>query len=110
MFLASSLVTPCSHLLIPTMCLLFTDSAFRVNDASHAATSDEVYFATVLNASAAACMCLREHEVSSKTEIHYLDGEYLGACAKRLDVGQEYVSRTRCFALAFCLPQVSRRY
>lgn len=70
-----------------TPCLLFTDSAFRGSDASHAATSDEVYFATVVNASAAACMCLSEHEVSSRTEIHCLDGEYLGACAKSLHVG-----------------------
>lgn len=92
------------------MYLLFTDSAFRVNDASHAAPNDEVSFATAMNASAAACMCLREHEVSSKTEIHYLDGEYRGACAERLHVEREYVSRTRCVALVFCLPQVSRRY
>lgn len=104
MFLTSSPVTPCSHLLLPYMYLPFADSAFRVNDASHAATSDEVCLATAVNAR------LRPEcvwEVSSKTEIYYLDGEYLGACAKSLHVGREYVSRTRCFALAFCLPQVS---
>lgn len=60
----------------PTIYLFFANSAVGVDDASHAATSDEVSFATAMNASAAACMCLREHEVSSRTEIHYLDGEY----------------------------------
>lgn len=107
MFLTSSLVTPCSHLLLPYIYLLFTNSAVRVNDPFHAATTDEVCLATTVNAR------LRPEcvwEVPSKTETHYLDGEYLEACAKRLHVGREYVSRTRCFALAFCLPQVSRRY
>lgn len=78
MFLTSPL-TPCSHLLLPYMYLPCADSAFRVNDASHVATSDEVCLATAVNAR------LRPEcvwEVSSKTEIHYLDGEYLGACAK----------------------------
>lgn len=87
------------------MYLLFADSTFRVNDTSHAATSDEVCLATAVNAR------LRPEcvwEVSSKTEIHYLDGEYLGACAKSLHVGREYVSRTRCVALARFLSSSSQ--
>lgn len=54
------------------MYLPFADSAFRVNDAFHAATSDEVCLATAVNAR------LRPEcvwEVFSKTETHYLDGE-----------------------------------
>lgn len=78
MFL-TSLVTPCSHLLLPYMYL-----PFAVNDASHAATTDEVCLATTVNARLRlACVW----EVSSKTETHYLDGEYLGACAESLHVG-----------------------
>lgn len=49
---------------------------FAVNDASHAATTDEVCLATTVSAR------LRPEcvwEVSSKTETHYLVCEYLGA-------------------------------
>lgn len=86
MFL-TSLVTPFSPLLLPYMYL-----PFAVNDASHAATTDEVCLATTVSAR------LRPEcvwEVSSKTETHYLDGEWLGACAKSLHVGGSKVPMYR---------------